>query len=178
MNIGRRLYYITITGEIVIDTGERSGDVISTTVDDDFQIYAALARFNREALGVMELEYGQFKEDFQKCNGVRVDITGAEPALLFSFPSEPGEEQPEEPVYQPPTLQRLASLETDSINTMIAVTESFETQQAADGQREQETTNTMLALAEAYEIILQQQEVMASMAARIDALETQKGGVS
>ncbi|MNC42029.1 XkdW protein [compost metagenome] len=84
---------------------------------------------------------------------------------------------PPEPT--PPTdAERIAALETDSINTMIAVTESFETQQAADSQREQETTNTMLALAEAYEIILQQQEAMATMAARIDALEAQKGGVS
>jgi hypothetical protein len=86
-------------------------------------------------------------------------------------------DMPPEPT--PPTdAERIAALEAESVNTMLAVTESFETQQAADGQREQETTNTMLALAEAYEIILQQQEAMATMAARIDALEAQKGGVS
>lgn len=89
MNIGRRLYYINITGDIVLDTGERSGDVIHTTVDDDFKIYGALSRFSSDAMGIMELEYGQFNEDFQKSSGARVDVTGAEPTLLFSFPSEP-----------------------------------------------------------------------------------------
>lgn len=84
---------------------------------------------------------------------------------------------PPEPV--PPTeAERIAVLETDSIHTMIAVTEAFEVQQAADGQREQETTTTMLALAEAYEIILQQQDTIAALTARVEALEAKTGGES
>lgn len=84
---------------------------------------------------------------------------------------------PPEPV--PPTeAERIAVLETDSIHTMIAVTEAFEAQQAADGQREQETTTTMLALAEAYEIILQQQDTIAALTARVEALEAKTGGES
>jgi hypothetical protein len=178
IQIGRKIYYEKITGNIIQDTGERSGNVVETTPEQDFASYQALAERVPETVGLLQLEYGQYMEDFQKSSSVRVDVTVAEPALLFSFPPELGEEQPEEPIYQPTTQQRLTSLETNSINTMIAVTESFEIQQAADGQREQETTNTMLALAEAYETILQQQDTIAAIIARVEALEAQTGGES
>jgi hypothetical protein len=80
-----------------------------------------------------------------------------------------------EPVYGPTAAERITALET---NTMLAVTESFKTLQAADSQREQETANTMLALAEAYETILQQQEAIAAITARVEAMEAQTGGES
>ncbi|RAU93217.1 XkdW family protein [Paenibacillus sp. YN15] len=86
-------------------------------------------------------------------------------------------DMPPEPV-PPAEAERIAVLETDSIHTMIAVTEAFEAQQAADGQRGQEATSTMLALTEAYEIILQQQDTMAALMARVEALEAKTGGES
>lgn len=125
MNIGRRLYYIKITGDIALDTGERSGNVIATTVDDDFAIYAALTHYNRDALGVMELEYGQHAEDFRICNGVRVDVSTETHALLFSYPPEGGG-VPEEPVYQAPMQQRISTLERQLTDTQVAMTEVYE----------------------------------------------------
>lgn len=164
MNIGKRLYYVKITGEVILDTGERSGDVIPTTVGDDFKIYTVLSRFNRDALGTMELEYGQFKEDFQKSSSVRVDNTGAEPTLLFSFPQEPGEE----PVYHSPTQERIAALEQQLKETQTAITESYEANLAAQKEiaelkvtidetkaaSQAEVTDLQVALTEVYEELL------------------------
>jgi hypothetical protein len=168
MEIGRRLYYVLRTGEVVLDTGERRGDVIATTIDDDFKVYTALSRFNRGALGVMELDFGDFKEDFQKSSGIRVDVTGAEPTLLFSYPSEPGEEQPEEPVYHPPIQEYLAALEQQLTETQIALTESLEANLAAQEEiaglqatmdenkavSQAEVTGLQIALTEVYEELL------------------------
>ncbi len=78
MNIGRRIYYDQTTGNVILDTGERSGSVIETTVDQDFEIYKALKERIRETVGIIELEYGQYAEDFATCNGywiVQVDNT-------------------------------------------------------------------------------------------------------
>lgn len=64
--------------------------------------------------------------------------------------------------------ERLKEVETESITTMLAVTEAYEDQLAADANREDETVSTMMGLSEAYEMIL-------TLQARIEALEG--GGV-
>ncbi|MEF3312602.1 hypothetical protein PV433_27300 [Paenibacillus sp. GYB004] len=84
---------------------------------------------------------------------------------------------------QPPTIyDHVTQLQTESVDTMLALTEVFETTAEQDAMREQEGVDTMLALTEAYETILQQQTAIdtlmtqiAVLTARIDVLE---GGAS
>lgn len=116
MKIGRKIYYDLATGNVIVDTGERSGSVVPTTVEQDFQSYAALAERVPETVGVLELEYGQYAQDFAACNGYRVDVSGAEPELVFSYPDPEDPDEP--PVYQKPLSEivaeqdaRLADLE-------------------------------------------------------------------
>lgn len=116
MKIGRKIYYDLATGNVIVDTGERSGHVVPTTVEQDFQSYAALAERMPETVGVLELEYGQYAQDFAACNGYRVDVSGAEPELVFSYPDPEDPDEP--PVYQKPLSEivaeqdvRLADLE-------------------------------------------------------------------
>ncbi|MBW7452429.1 hypothetical protein ACFOLF_12170 [Paenibacillus sepulcri] len=83
------------------------------------------------------------------------------------------------PAPNTPDQERIEALETDSINTMLAVAEVYETQQDASGAQETETVNTMLGLAEAYETIISQSIVIEELNARITALEavaTPEGG--
>jgi len=69
-----------------------------------------------ETVGVIQLEYGQYTQDFRECSGYHVDISGEEPTLVFSYPDP---NQPEKPqVFQLPLSeqiqehsQRLADLE-------------------------------------------------------------------
>ncbi|MBB6673029.1 hypothetical protein [Cohnella nanjingensis] len=71
--------------------------------------------------------------------------------------------------------QRITELEGESVQTMLAVAEAYETAVADNAQREQEAVDTMLGLTEVYDLFLQQQETIQTLRAEVDAL---KGGVS
>jgi len=64
MQIGRNIYYDKATGNVLVDTGERAGDVIETTIDQDFASYTALQERVPESVGCLQLEYGQFFDNF------------------------------------------------------------------------------------------------------------------
>lgn len=108
MEIGRRIYYQIETGIVILDTGERSGDVVETTIEQDFQSYTVLAERVPETVGILELDYGQYNRDFSECSGYRVDQETGE--LEFSY--DPiNTEQPAEPVYQKPLTEQIATLQ-------------------------------------------------------------------
>ncbi|MDG0873931.1 hypothetical protein L5D93_16410 [Paenibacillus thiaminolyticus] len=104
MKIGRRLYFDIATGNVIVDSGERSGNVIETTVEYDITVYKALSERNRETFDVIQLEYGQYDEDFATCSGYRVNP--ATKQLEFSYP-EPGAPEPQPPVYRPPLSEQV-----------------------------------------------------------------------
>lgn len=67
MQIGRKIYYELATGNVILDTGERQGPdgcVVETTEDQDFQLYSALTPYNKSAVGVMQLNYGDYAQNF------------------------------------------------------------------------------------------------------------------
>lgn len=105
MKIGARIYYEIETGNVIVNTGERQGSVVPTTVEQDIQTYKALSERNRDTFDYIELEYGQYAQDFAESNGYRVNPETKE--LEFSFPN-PNEEEPQELVYQKPLSERLA----------------------------------------------------------------------
>ncbi|WP_339318714.1 hypothetical protein [Paenibacillus sp. FSL R10-2734] len=98
MQIGRKIYYDNATGNVLVDTGERSGDVVETTQAQDFAAFAALAERVPETVGVIALEYGEHAHDFAECNGYRVDVKTGK--LKFSYP-DPNVDpvEPQEPQY-------------------------------------------------------------------------------
>lgn len=91
--IGRKLYYDTTTGTIIVNTGEMVGGVSPASLEQDIKAYTALSERNRETFNVLELPYGAYSQDFAECNGYRVNIETKE--LEFSYP-DPNE--PEKPV--------------------------------------------------------------------------------
>ena len=102
--IGRKIYYDKATGNVLVDTGEMMGAVVETTVDQDFETYQALKERVRDTVGVIQLEYGQYAQDFAQCNGYRVNPETLE--LEFSYP-DPNVTEPQEPVYQKPLTEQL-----------------------------------------------------------------------
>jgi hypothetical protein len=72
MQIGRKIYYDKITGNILVDTGERQGNVVETTVEQDFQTYLVLSERVPETVGVIQLSYGQFANEFAQYQ-LRID---------------------------------------------------------------------------------------------------------
>ncbi|MFC3802727.1 hypothetical protein [Cohnella sp. GCM10012308] len=169
MQIGRKIYYDKAAGNVIQDTGERSGEVIETTVEQDFEVYLALKDRDPETVGMFQLEYGEFAQDFITANGYRIDVSSEEPSLLFSYPDPKNPQEP--PNYLPPLSEQVAALQAESVQTMLAVAEAYETAAAADAAREEEAVNTMLGLAEAYDTIVQQQVRIDDLEARLAALE-------
>jgi hypothetical protein len=102
--VGRKIYYDKTTGNVILDTGEKMGFVQETTIDQDFEMYAALKERVRDTVGVIQLEFGQYAADFAQCNGYRVNPETLE--LEFSYP-DPNKPEPQEPVYRKPLSEEL-----------------------------------------------------------------------
>ncbi|AFL99771.1 hypothetical protein Desde_1346 [Desulfitobacterium dehalogenans ATCC 51507] len=83
MQIGRKIYYELTIGDVVLTTLEKLNG-INTTKEQDFAMYDALQAYSPEAIGVMQLEYGQYQSDFLTANSWKVDLeTGS---LIFNYP--------------------------------------------------------------------------------------------
>lgn len=111
MKIGRRIYYDKQTGNVILDTGEREGHVVPTTVEQDIETFKALKERVRDTFDYIELEFGQYAQDFMECNGYRVNPETKE--LEFSYPDPnipPEEEQPI--VYRKPLGEEVEELQT------------------------------------------------------------------
>ena len=85
MPVGRKIYYELATGDVVLIVPEKHhSNAINTTKEQDFQIYDVLQVRNPEQIGLIQLEYGELRGDFEKCKAVKVDLETGE--LLFEFP--------------------------------------------------------------------------------------------
>ncbi|WP_339273698.1 hypothetical protein MKY59_21265 [Paenibacillus sp. FSL W8-0426] len=159
MQIGAKIYYEKDTGNVIQTVGERSGEVIETTREQDFAVYAALADRVPDTVGMIQLEYGAHAADYAE-GGVftRVDLTTLEP--LFTYPDPSAPETPQEP--QPALSTKVSTLESESTATQAALASTYE----ALIQSQQETTSAQMALADVYEQLI-------NMRSELDAL---KGG--
>lgn len=138
--IGRKIYYDNTMGNVLVDTGERSGDVIETTREQDFTAYKALSDRVEETVGCLELEYGEYREDFSECNGYRVNVETLE--LEFSYPDPNETELPQEPQYITPLSDRIELVESDNAGLTLELAQT----QARLNHAEQEHADLLLTL--------------------------------
>jgi hypothetical protein len=106
-----RVYYDLATGAKV--THYTSNQEILWTVDQDFERTHALARLVRETVGVIELHDKQFDQDFQEASNWRVNVTGDEPVIEFTYPVPDDPVAP--PTYEPPLSTKVAELEAENV---------------------------------------------------------------
>lgn len=126
VRIGRRIYFDLATGNILVDTGERSGSVVETTVTQDVETYTVLSERKRETFDAIELMYGEFAQDFAECNGYRVNPVTKKVEFSYPDPNEP--ETP--PVFRESLSEEIKNLKIDLGNTQ---TQSFNTDTALMG---------------------------------------------
>ncbi|OBA05320.1 hypothetical protein A9P44_16170 [Paenibacillus polymyxa] len=114
---GRRIFYRKTTGEVLLIRGEAQGDVIESTVDDDFGFYPEIKDLDREQVGVLQLEYGQHTEDFALATAYRVDPFTH--TMLFTFPTD----KPDCPVPAPqkPLYDQVAELQQSDLDNKEAI---------------------------------------------------------
>jgi hypothetical protein len=64
MEIGRKIYFDKVTGNALQDCGERQGNVIETTQEQDFASYVSLSERVPSTVGVIQLAFGQYADKF------------------------------------------------------------------------------------------------------------------
>jgi len=78
MEIGKRLYYLKSCGDIVFDSGEVSGDVrVKPTLEQDL-ILGNLTHLDREEIGIIELKFGEYAQEFIDNDACRVNVENGE----------------------------------------------------------------------------------------------------
>lgn len=81
-DIGRKIYYELSTVNVILDTGERTGNVVETTEAQDFQFYTALQKYQQSAVGVLQLTYGQDITNFGKYP-YHIDISTSPASIVW-----------------------------------------------------------------------------------------------
>ncbi|WP_339267877.1 hypothetical protein MKY48_28160 [Paenibacillus sp. FSL W8-0187] len=111
MNIGSKIYFDKSTGDVILNTGERTGWVVETTREQDFKAYTSLSKRVPETVGMIQLEYGAYTEDYAAGGRItRVDLETLKP--LFTYPDPTNPETPQEP--QPPLTEQMSALKTEN----------------------------------------------------------------
>lgn len=135
--IGRKIFYDKSTGNLIVDTGERQGAVIPTSVEQDIETYKELLERNRDTFDVLELPYGAYTQDFAEASGYRVNPETK--TLEFTYPDPNTPEAP--PVFTKPLTEQVAELEVQNMELMLAVAE-------LSNANETDKIETQLAIAE------------------------------
>ena len=126
--IGTKIYYCLLTGNIVKIIGDMQGYVKETTFDEDIEIYTELKERDRDSIGLLQFNYGEYPKLSQNASGVMVDLETKE--LIFSYeelptpPQEPTEvELMQEKISileaENKTLKQELSITQDAINELI-----------------------------------------------------------
>lgn len=114
----KRIYFDIMTGKVIQETGfYDSGMIKPPTIEEEIQKYKILSERNRDTFDVIELELGQYTQDFTECDGYRVDpITKG---LEFSYPDP---NQPEAPqAFHKPLSEEVKTLKAELKSTQEAV---------------------------------------------------------
>ena len=89
--IGTKIYYCLVTGNVIKITGDMMGYVKVTSFDEDIEIYAELKERDKDTIGLLTFEYGEYPKLSQNATGVMVNLETKE--LIFSY-----DELPQEPI--------------------------------------------------------------------------------
>lgn len=73
MQIGRKIYYEKTNGVIIWDKGEMEGDVRETTFEEDCGVMPVLTLIDSNQLGILQLNFGDYQEEFLTCRGCKIN---------------------------------------------------------------------------------------------------------
>ena len=126
--IGTKIYYCLLTGNVIKIIGDMQGCVKETSFDEDYEIYTELKERDRDSIGLLQFNYGEYPKLSQGATGVMVDLETKE--LIFSY-----EELPQEPIEpteieiiqnkisileaENETLKQELSITQDAVNELI-----------------------------------------------------------
>lgn len=126
--IGTKIYYCLLTGNVIKIIGDMQGYVKETTFDEDIEIYTELKERNKSSIGLVAFKYEEYPKLSKGSTGVMVDLETKE--LIFSYeelptpPQEPTEiEKIKEKISileeENKTLKQELSITQDAVNELI-----------------------------------------------------------
>jgi hypothetical protein len=104
-----KIYYDKMTGEVIWYVKYFHQAIID--FDHDYEVVKELNERVKESIGLLVLENGQYSQDFDECDGFRVNPETLE--LEFSYP-DPNATEPQELVYQKPLTEQIMELKTEN----------------------------------------------------------------
>ena len=137
--IGTKIYYCNITGNVIKIIGDCQGYVRETTFDEDYEIYSELKEREKSSIRLLQFEYGEYPKLSKGSTGVMVNLETKE--LIFTY-----EELP-----VPPQEPSEIEIMQGKISVLEAENEKLKVEQE---QQDEEILVNMLANTEMFEMIL------------------------
>ena len=113
--IGTKIYYCLLTGNVIKIVGDCQGYVRETTFDEDYEIYAELKERENSSIGLLTFKYGEYPKLSQGSTGVMVDLETKE--LIFSYEELPA--PPKEPTEIEIIQEKISILEAENADLLI-----------------------------------------------------------
>ena len=127
--IGTKVYYCLLTGNVIKIIGDMQGFVNETTFDEDVEIYTELKERDRDSIGLLQFKYGEYPKLSQGATGVMVNLETKE--LIFSYEELP--QEPQEPTEIEVMQGKISILEEENkkineevILSMLAIADMYE----------------------------------------------------
>ena len=111
--IGTKIYYCLVTGNVIKIIGDMQGYVKETTFDEDIEIYTELKERDRDSIGLLQFEYGEYPKLSKDSTGDMINLETKE--LIFSYEELPI--PPQEPTEIEIMQEKISQLE-EKINKL------------------------------------------------------------
>ena len=108
--LGAKIYYCLLTGNVIKIIGDMQGYVKETSFDEDIEIYTELKERDRDNIGLLQFKYGEYPKLSQGATGVMVNLETKE--LIFSYEELPT--PPQEPAEIELMQEKISILEAEN----------------------------------------------------------------
>lgn len=113
--IGSKVFWRKASGEVIFVTPESAGDVVVTTAEEDVAFYPQLKGYDFEKLGVIQLGYQQYKQDFEQA--IAYWVNPATQKLEFKYKDS----ATSEPIFQKPLTEQVAELKRADLDNKESI---------------------------------------------------------
>ena len=127
MKIGTKIYFEKNTGNVILELGDIEGYVVDSTTEEDFENYTELKKYEKTAVGKIQLEFGELDKllEVNKANAYKIDISGEKPKLIFSWIDPETEKPTEKPKTEVEILQEVVKEQNQKIEDLSEVVNSI-----------------------------------------------------
>lgn len=108
--LGTKIYYCLLTGNIIKTIGDMQGYVTETTFEEDYEIFSELKERDKSTIGLLTFEYGQYGELSKNSTGASIDLQTKKPIFTYEELPIPPQEPTEIEILQ----NKVSTLETQN----------------------------------------------------------------